>query len=70
MDERLNQLFTLKKQIFKTSKMLEDLNLQLKELETQIYKTCQHQWGIDRFIINEHTIYICHICGLYKRESI
>jgi len=40
----------------------------VKNLEKQLYKVCEHIWEIDRTDIGEHTQYECKICGLGKNH--
>ena len=54
----------INRQINEHYQRIDQLKKELHKIECDLYKTCNHDWIIDRYVISEHTEYECSKCGL------
>jgi predicted nucleic acid-binding Zn ribbon protein len=67
IEELMDKYNTNKKKIndyYYKKYILENENDQIRNV---MYKKCTHNWIVDSEICDEHTIYKCSICGLWRR---
>ena len=54
-----NKIYLLNKHIKKLEKLI---NL----IDNKLTTKCNHDWIIDHTYFDEHTQYVCSVCGMYK----
>ena len=67
IEEEINQLQNIRRELTSAKKKVLELQQELKEAEEHIYSKCEHKWEIDRTNVGEHTEYICLKCYLSKK---
>ena len=59
----------LNKDIFKMTRLIEQHKQTIKNIECDLWETCDHEWIYDDWAnFDDRTKYLCKICGCYRNS--